>query len=568
MLRTLQVHNFALLEDATVEFAEGFNVFTGETGAGKSILIDAFGIVLGDRASTGFIRRGADSFWVQAVFECNDDVRVSQFLAAQGIDEDENLFIKRRVALTGKSQGSINGIQVPIAVIRELAKLLVDIHGQHENQTLLQPSAPRQIVDKFGGKPAAELLEKYRRSFEKWKDVRENLRLLSEKNNGKDILLDRLKWEINEIEQADITPGEEEKLRAENRFLQNIEKVLSNVAEAHELLESDGGALDILAKTRQAIDNACRYDGRLKEISKGLESAWISADDVRSGIKDYVDSQVYDATRAKKIQDRLDLFYRLKKKYGSDESEILNYLNESKQECNKLLKLDESIRLAEKEEERTRYAARELAQELHDLRVENANIFCERIIDHLHDLSMPDGTFKIKFFTTEELAPEGVDMMQFEFSANSGEPLQPLIKVASGGELSRLALAVKTVFSKTDEKHTMVFDEIDTGVGGVTAQKMAEKLLTIGERNQVLCITHLPQIAAFADRHILIRKVSSNGRTVTLLTVLSDEQKVDEIMRMSAGAIVTDAARENAKEILKAAGDFKRDHLKLQRTLF
>lgn len=556
MLQSLHVHNFALIEDAEVDFSGGFTVFTGETGAGKSILIDAFGIALGDRASAGMVRTGTDAFWVQAVFDSADE-RIHSLLKEQGIEKDDFLFLKRRVTAAGKSQSSVNGIPVPLAVLKRFAELLVDIHGQHENQLLLQPKASRFFTDSFGGEAAKQVLAAYQKQFLRYEEAKETLQKLEEQGSQRERLLDRLAWEIQEISEADIRAGEEEALKEEFKLLQNSGKIMNSLQQAYGMLQQENGALSQLAEIREQIAGAARYDNRLQTVYEGINSAWIAADDAAAQLQDYVENQSFDPARMSEVQDRLDLLYRLQRKYGQGEKAVLVYLEQAKEQQEQLQDLDNQIANARKELAKIEAELTEKARTLTVLRKENAEKLCREVEIHIHDLAMPDGKLQIAFTEKPDFTPEGKDQMELRFSANAGEPLQPLSQVASGGELSRLALALKTVLIGINGVNTMVFDEIDTGVGGVTAQKMAEKLALIARRGQVICITHLAQIAAFGDRHIRIRKQTAEGRTRTDLTALDYKGRIEELVRMTAGENVSKAAAQNAAALIKAADEFK-----------
>ena len=559
MLQSLHVHNFALIEDAAVEFTGGFNIFTGETGAGKSILIDAFGMVLGGRASAAFVRSGTDAFWVQAVFNVSDD-RVKALLAEQDIEAEDFLFLKRKVTAAGKSQSSVNGVPVPLTVLKQFGQLLVDIHGQHENQLLLQAQAPRELTDAFGGEEAKNIVAAYQEQYSKYEEAARVLQTLEEQGSQRERLMDRLSWEIQEIGDAGIKVGEEEALKDEAKLLQNSGKIMNALQIASNLLEQEQGALSQLAEIREQIATAARYDERLQSVYEGIDSAWIAADDARSQLQDYVDRRDFDPARMTEVQERLDLLYRLQRKYGNGEENVLAYLEQAKEQYALLQDLDNRIANAQKELKTITNKLVDKAKQLTAVRKQNGSKLCKEVEKHIKDLAMPDGRLQIQFTERPDFTPEGKDKMELLFSANAGEPLQPLNQVASGGELSRLALAVKTALMGSHSAGTMVFDEIDTGVGGVTAQKMAEKLALISGKGQVLCITHLAQIAAFADYHIRIRKETKDNRTSTQLTVLDKKGRVQELVRMTAGEHVTKAAEENAAALLKAANEFKKEN--------
>ena len=558
MLQSLQVHNFALIEGAQVEFTPGFNIFTGETGAGKSILIDAFGIVLGGRASTSSIRSGTEEFRVQAVFDTEGDERVSAVLREQDIDEEDSLFLKRTLTAAGKSRSSINGVPVPLAVLKQVGRLLVDIHGQHENQSLLQPKMPLHLTDAYGGREGATVRASYDAAYARYVETQGVLAGLEARGGERERLMDRLQWEINEIEEAHVTPGEEDRLKDEARLLQNGDKVRQALGRAYELLDTEKGALDLLADCRGEAGTALRFDTALQGVYDGLDSAWIAADDAKSRLRDYLESHDFDEERLGRVQDRLGLLYRLQKKDGQGEETVLAYVADAREQYAELQDLDRRLEAARRELKQVTAVLQEAAAALTRVRRKQAAALCGAVTVHMRDLAMPEGRFVIECTEKEDFGPDGKDTLRFLFSANRGEPLQPLAQVASGGELSRLALALKTVLIHTTGVRTMVFDEIDTGVGGVTAQKMAEKLALIAQENQVLCITHLPQIAAFADHQIRIRKEAEGRRTVTHLQVLTPEERVEEIMRMTTGAHVSKSAETNARELLAEAEAFKR----------
>jgi len=553
MLQSLHVHNFALLEDAKVEFAPGFNVFTGETGAGKSILVDAFGVVLGNRASADYVRSGADSFWVQAVFDISSMPQLQAYLQEQDLEVEDDLFLKRQVTAAGKSKATVNGVQVPLSIIKEISTMLVDIHGQHENQALLKAEAPRILVDTFGGAKVAEPLAQYGVLYNKYVGLQKKLATLKADCEQQDILLDRYAWEVKEIEAAKLQIGEEEALEAEAKVLQNSEKIIKAVNGAYELLDDENTVLSLLARAKNTLHTAVRYDGKLSIILDNLDNAWLTLDDCRQELGEYLSRSDFNGERANEVQQRLDTIYRLHKKYGGSTDAVLAYLETAKQKYNELLYLAETIAKAEKELAQLTKELTKAADALTLERKAQAERLANLVTTHIHDLAMPNGIFEVQFTELEKFTANGRDGMTFMFSANMGEPVNELEKVASGGELSRIALAIKTVMMNTGDVPTMVFDEIDTGVGGVTAQRMAEKIAIISNIGQVLCITHLPQIAAFADRHIYIEKQSSAGRTATMLTVLDEEARVRELMRMTAGTSESNAAYENAKELLVAA---------------
>ena len=557
MLQSLHVHNFALLEDAHADFTPGFNVFTGETGAGKSILIDAFGMVLGGRASVDYVRSGTEGLWVQAVFDITNQEDIKNILREQGLEAEDDLFLKRQISAAGKSRALVNGVQVPLAVLKQIGTALVDIHGQHENQALLKPEAARLVTDAFGGATLQAALTAYQKDYELYVKANKTLAQLQQDNEEQDLLMDRYAWEINEITKANLVVGEEEGLEAEARLLQNSERIIRSVNAAYEQLDDEDAVLARLARVRDELVYAARYDERLQSLAEVVDSAWINLDDCRSELADYLSRSDFNEERATEVQQRLDTIYRLHKKYGGSTEAVLAYLESTQGKLAQLQNIAAALEKAQHELTQATKRLQVTAAALTKERERSAAALSQSITTHIHDLAMPNGRLEIAITPLERFTTTGRDTVRFLFSGNLGEPLNDLEKVASGGELSRIALAMKTVLMHTTQVGTMVFDEIDTGVGGVTAQKMAEKIAAIATVGQVLCITHLPQIAAFADNHIYIEKKSAEGRTATVLTVLDYNQRLQELVRMTAGVSTSRAALESATELLVAADEVK-----------
>ena len=558
MLQSLHVHNFALLEDAHADFTPGFNVFTGETGAGKSILIDAFGMVLGGRASVDYVRSGTEGLWVQAVFDITNQEDIKNILREQGLEAEDDLFLKRQISVAGKSRALVNGVQVPLAVLKQIGTALVDIHGQHENQALLKPEAARLVTDAFGGATLQAALTAYQKDYAVYVKANKTLAQLQQDNEEQDLLMDRYAWEINEITKANLVVGEEEGLEAEARLLQNSERIIRSVNAAYEQLDDEDAVLARLARARDELVYAARYDERLQSLAEVVDSAWINLDDCRSELADYLSRSDFNEERATEVQQRLDTIYRLHKKYGGSTEAVLAYLESTQAKLAQLQNIAAALEKAQHELTQATKRLQVTAAALTKERERSAAALSQSITTHIHDLAMPNGRLEIAITPLERFTITGRDAVRFLFSGNLGEPLNDLEKVASGGELSRIALAVKTVLMHTTQVGTMVFDEIDTGVGGVTAQKMAEKIAAIATVGQVLCITHLPQIAAFADNHIYIEKKSAEGRTATVLTVLDYNQRLQELVRMTAGVSTSRAALESATELLVAADEVKK----------
>ena len=562
MLQSLHVHNFALLEDAHADFTPGFNVFTGETGAGKSILIDAFGMVLGGRSSADYVRSGTDGLWVQAVFDVSGQQELKALLAEHGLEPEEDLFLKRQISAAGKSRAFINGVQVPLAVLKAIGARLVDIHGQHENQALLKPDAPLHLTDAFGGPKLAQALQEYKQLYSEYTAAVKHLSKLEQENEQQDLLLDRYAWEIKEISDAALKPGEEDGLEAEARLLQNSERIMKAVDSSYQQLDEEDAILSRLARVRDQLQYAARYDSRLAPLAECADSAWISLDDCRTELSEYMAGSEFNGERAAQVQQRLDIVYRLQKKYGGSTQSALEYLQQTQEKLEQLQQIAKLLEQAQKAVAEAVVRLGRAAAVLTQLREASAQALAQRITQHIRDLAMPNGVLQIKCGQLDKFMPLGRDELKFIFSANMGEPLNDLEKVASGGELSRIALAVKTVLMNSGDVATMVFDEIDTGVGGVTAQKMAEKIAAISSVGQVLCITHLPQIAAMADSHFEIEKHLQGTETITQIHVLKEHDSIRELARLLGGAEITPAVLENAKEMKELAQKQKNTRFK------
>ena len=401
------------------------------------------------------------------------------------------------------------------------------------------------------------MLKTYQTLYEAYLATHARLTQLENTGSERERILDRLEWEIKEITDAALEAGELEVLQEEARRLQNSGKIMTAVSSAHEYLDAERGILDSLAAAKDQLGAVVRYDERLSSVCESLESSWITLDECRRELSDYLSSEEYDAERAAYVEGRLDLWYRLQKKYGDSYEAIDAYLQQAQQQADDLTQLESNIAKARQLLTQQKSELEQQAQGLSQLRCKYAAELAAKVTTHIHDLAMPEGKFEIAVAAKEMPGKTGKDELTFLFTANLGEPIRPLLKVASGGELSRVALAIKTVLLNASGVPTMVFDEIDTGVGGVTAQKMAEKIAVIAKVGQVLCITHLPQIASFADRHILIRKESAGGRTSTGLTTLDEEGRIQELMRMTVGDNVSEVAYANAKELLAAAAKNK-----------
>ena len=562
MLQVLKVFNFALIEQAEIEFAKGFNVLTGETGAGKSIVIDALSVVLGGRSSVDMIRSGSDQFRVEAVFDLQQHSQVMDLLVEQAIpvEEDGLMFISRAVSRQGKNTVLINGTHAPLSLLRSLGDQLLDMHGQHENQALLRPESYIDLLDGVDSQLAA-LLAAYRNSYELWRQTKEKIASVDKDDRQRVQRIDMLKWQAEEIDAAKLGKTEEEELPRQIALLTNAEKISTSVGNAWSIL-SDGGrqgknVTDLLQECRRNLENAARFDDALFIYVQQLSDLVVQLEDVTPGLRDYLDRIEFDPGKLSRLQERMDLIYRLKQKYGSTVAEVISYGRNARQELENLERHDEILTGLRKQLSLQTMELEEQADSLSERRIQVAESMSQAIEAHLKDLGMPGGRFSILITSNDSYSPSGKDQVRFEFSANPGEELRLLAKVASGGELSRVALAIKTVCARNDGAQVMVFDEIDAGVGGHTARRVAEKIGQVALNKQVLCITHLPQIASMVDSHIHIEKKVIDNRTQTFVHRLPAQDRLEELARMIGGEPITKAGLENAAEMVRSAKEQK-----------
>lgn len=557
MLKTLTVLNFALIEQAIVEFTAGLNILTGETGAGKSILIDAFSVILGNRASTDHIRKGSDALRVEAVFDITGNAAVFELLSGQAItvEEDGTLIVSRRFTRNGKNTITVNGCHVTLGFLRQLGERLVDMHGQHENQSLLRPETQMLLLDSFSAK-LKDTLEKYRTVYAKWLAVSRELADSEGKSREWAQRLDMLRWQTDEIAAAGLKVNEESELAAEIKVLANAEKITSSLQHAYTLLnqggKGHGAVIDGLVQIKRELETVMRYDSNLEAQLTIVNDALYQLEDCSRELRDYYDRLEFNPQQLAMLQGRLELIDKLGRKYGATTQDILGYYRQAQQELNSMAGYDELIDTLGRQKAETEQALSTLAGELTILRTANARLMAEEIQRHLISLGMPKAKLMIAVTDTQRFTASGCNETTFLFSANAGEEPQAVHKVASGGELSRLALAIKTVCAARDSVGTMVFDEIDTGIGGQTAQMVAERIAMVAASKQVLCITHLPQIAAMADAHIYIEKQADNERTITRIRALDGPEQLIELARMLSGT-VTDLALDNAAQMLQFA---------------
>lgn len=552
MLSNLQIENIAVIKSASIDFENGFNVMTGETGAGKSIVIDSLNAILGERTSRELIRSGADSASVCAEFQNVGD-NVKNELEKLGIEKDDTLIVSRKLTPDGKNVCRINGMPATVSMLKALGVQLVNIHGQLDNQSLLSPETHCSFIDKLAG--SGRELNEFKELYSLYIKKENELKSLNTDVNEKNRRLDILNYQIEEIQKADIRPGEKDELTEKLGFLRNAEKVLDLLHAAYAALNGDGempGAADIAADAASKLLSAADYSSDFTETANGVNDAAMNLSAYTEELRDKIYSLDYDPNETERAEERLDVIYRLSQKYGDSEEDILAYLENAEKERDALSFSDERAEQLRAETEKAYNEALAAAKKLSEIRIEAGKKFSADVERELAFLDMPS----VKFIVNDsvgELYENGIDNIEFLLSANAGEEPKPLPKIASGGELSRIMLAIKCVLSELDDIDTLIFDEIDSGVSGRAALKIAAKMKELSKTHQVICVTHLAQIAAFADEHKLISKEEKDGRTYTCIASLDYNGRKYELARIMGGLTVTQSILNSAEELLSSA---------------
>ena len=552
MLSNLQIENIAVIKSASIDFENGFNVMTGETGAGKSIVIDSLNAILGERTSRELIRSGADSASVCAEFQ-NVGENVKNELEKLGIEKDDTLIVSRKLTPDGKNVCRINGMPATVSMLKALGVQLVNIHGQLDNQSLLSPETHCSFIDKLAG--SGRELNEFKELYSLYIKKENELKSLNTDVNEKNRRLDILNYQIEEIQKADIRPGEKDELTEKLGFLRNAEKVLDLLHTAYAALNGDGempGAADIAADAASKLLSAADYSSDFAETANGVNDAAMNLSAYTEELRDKIYSLDYDPNETERAEERLDVIYRLSQKYGDSEEDILAYLENAEKERDALSFSDERAEQLRAETEKAYNEALAAAKKLSEIRIEAGKKFSADVERELAFLDMPS----VKFIVNDsvgKLYENGIDNIEFLLSANAGEEPKPLSKIASGGELSRIMLAIKCVLSELDDIDTLIFDEIDSGVSGRAALKIAAKMKELSKTHQVICVTHLAQIAAFADEHKLISKEEKDGRTYTCIASLDYNGRKYELARIMGGLTVTQSILNSAEELLSSA---------------
>ncbi len=547
MLSLLHIENIAVIECADISFDAGFNVLTGETGAGKSIVIDAISAILGERAYRDMIRTGTEKASVRGVFT---DVPAFSWFEENGVPYDSELIIHREVYLDGKNVCRVNGTLVTVSILRKLGIQLINIHGQHDSASLFDESNHLLLLDAYSENEP--LRNAYTERFEQVISLRREIQRMTMDESEKLRRMETLRYQIEEISKAELEPGEDELLESRRKILQNAEKLSDGMNAAVASLYGDDdtdGAASLLAEAERELARLSRYTDAFASLHEKVADLMYQVQDAAEEVKDARDDLSYSADELEQIEARLDVIYRLRRKYGVTCQQILEYLEGAKKELDEIEFADDTVERLKKKLHKAEQEAMESALRLRENRKAAAKSLSTRILSELAQLDMPKAQFSCQFLETE-LTTNGADTVAFYMSANAGEALKPLSKVASGGELARIMLAMKNVLAEQDAVATLIFDEVDTGVSGRAAQKVAEKLRSVAKNKQVLCVTHLPQLAALASTHLLIDKQERDGRTYTTVTPLDLEGRKRELARIIGGANITETTLKSAEEML------------------
>ncbi len=551
MLLEISIKNFAIIEEISLTFEKGMTVLTGETGAGKSIIIDAMNLMLGARASLDVIRHGANKAEIEGLFSVGENAALTQILEENGIEVTDELIIRREILQNGRSIGRINGQMVNLTTLRAVGQYLVDIHGQHDQEELMKPNMHIRMLDEFGNSHFASVKKQYQDLFERYRRLRK--RVLTKQKNEQEhkARIEMLEFQIAEIEAAALKSGEDQVLNQKRDKLLNHKHIADTLTNAYVMLDDE--EFSSLSNIRSAMNDLMtleEFDADYKDMSSNVSEAYYILEEVTKHLGDVIDELDFDAGSLQQIEARLEVIYSITRKYGGSVDDVLDYYENITKEYNLLTGNDESSDDMEKELKRLEkeliVAAENLSQERHRLA---KNLEAE-IKQELADLYMEKADFQVQF-SKGKFNRDGNEAIEFYISTNPGEGFKPLVKVASGGEISRLMLAIKSAFSRKEDKTSIVFDEVDTGVSGRVAQAIAQKIYKIGSHGQVLAISHLPQVIAIADYQFFIEKRSDENTTVSTVRLLSEEERVEEIAKMLAGSDITEMAREQARELLK-----------------
>ena len=562
MLSKLTIKNVALIDSAEIEFCAGLNVLSGETGAGKSVILDSVNFVLGAKADKTMIRYGETECMVKAEFSVPEDSKAVHALREMDIDTDGDIIISRKFSESGKNSIKLNGNTVTVSMLRKVTDSLVDVHGQSEHFFLLKESNQLRTLDGVAGGELIPEKEKLSGLLSELRQIDRQINLLGGDVKERGRRLDILKFQIDEIEAVDLKEGEEEELLAKRNKINNLEKIISAVREATEALSGENGALDCIRSAKRAMSGITRLDEEYSSAYERLEGIALDADDIAETLSEMGDELYFDEDEARETETRLDAITALKRKYGANKREIDAYLKKSREEYELLSDCEGQYAILTEKSERVRKQIYEVCRKITSLRKKSGEAFCRRVTEELKTLNIRNAKFEIQFddYTPEDAASagaNGLDRICFLFSANAGEPLKPLGKIISGGEMSRFMLAIKTQLSDVNEISTYIFDEIDAGISGKTAKVVGEKFAKIAKNMQIIAVSHLAQIAAMSDREFLIEKREEDGKTHTQVRELDEKEKTQEIVRLLGGEEGEEFAVKHAEELLKQAREYK-----------
>lgn len=562
MLSKLTIKNVALIDSAEIEFCAGLNVLSGETGAGKSVILDSVNFVLGAKADKTMIRYGETECMVKAEFSVPEDSKAVHALREMDIDTDGDIIISRKFSESGKNSIKLNGNTVTVSMLRKVTDSLVDVHGQSEHFFLLKESNQLRTLDGVAGGELIPEKEKLSGLLSELRQIDRQINLLGGDVKERGRRLDILKFQIDEIEAVDLKEGEEEELLAKRNKINNLEKIISAVREATEALSGENGALDCIRFAKRAMSGIARLDEEYSSAYERLEGIALDADDIAETLSEMGDELYFDEDEARETETRLDAITALKRKYGANKREIDAYLKKSREEYELLSDCEGQYAILTEKSERVRKQIYEVCRKITSLRKKSGEAFCRRVTEELKTLNIRNAKFEIQFddYTPEDAASagaNGLDRICFLFSANAGEPLKPLGKIISGGEMSRFMLAIKTQLSDVNEISTYIFDEIDAGISGKTAKVVGEKFAKIAKNMQIIAVSHLAQIAAMSDREFLIEKREEDGKTHTQVRELNEKEKTQEIVRLLGGEEGEEFAVKHAEELLKQAREYK-----------
>lgn len=564
MLVEINIKNFAIIDNINVSFTKGLNIITGETGSGKSILVDAIGIILGSRSSKDLIRSGYKKAVLQGVFYLENPLELIPLLNEYniGLDDDNLLIISKEINLDGPSISKVNGRSINLSMLKNITNKLVDIFGQHEHQSLLDISKHGVLVDSFGDKEFSKLKSEIRSHYEELSSFKNSLQDLSMDSSKRDREIDVLKFQIQEIDEARLSYKDDEELEKEYNRVFNSSKISNSLNEAISYLDNDNiqnpSAIDLINQSIALLQNISRYDENLETLNSRLKSIKLEFEDINMDLKDYLDSVDLDYERLNYLTSRLDLVNKLKRKYGNSVEEVMLFKNKAEDRLDLLINYEKKVASIKDEIKKVEKVLENLSEDL-SLRRKNISKEIEKEIKkELEELNMLQVDFKVDFGRTKEFTVNGYDKIEFLISTNPGESLKSLSKIISGGEMSRIMLAFKNILAFFDKIPTMIFDEIDTGISGRTGQIVGEKILNISKNHQVICISHLPQLAALADSHYVINKTMTKDKTRTEIHRLSEEGRVEEMARLIGGVNLTDTTLNHAREMIEMSNKIKK----------